>query len=129
MGLYISCAPPPPPQPAGVHIERALNVLVASEQTQHNEPPLPLHWQIGCDAGPIFKQTLLPCVVFGRRDILVASHAVNICITFIRYWINVEDVEPLLYKCYTNCLCLLGWTDSVCRPTLPCKVKIQHLLT
>ena len=34
----------------------------------------------------------------------------NICITFIRCRINVEDVGPTLYKCYTNVLCLLGCT-------------------
>ena len=26
----------------------------------------------------------------------------NICITFMQYWTNVEDVGPTLYKCYTN---------------------------
>ena len=31
-----------------------------------------------------------------------------ICITFVQCWINVEDVGPTLYKCYTNVLCLLG---------------------
>ena len=52
---------------------RALNVhrwLVASQQTQHIEPTLALHWPISCDNGP----TLLQCVVklFVRRDMLVA---------------------------------------------------------
>ena len=32
----------------------------------------------------------------------------NICITFMQCWANVEDVEPTLYKCYANVLCLLG---------------------
>ena len=32
----------------------------------------------------------------------------NICITFIQFWNNVEDVGPTLYKCYTTVLCLLG---------------------
>ena len=32
----------------------------------------------------------------------------NICMTYIQCWINVEDVGPMLYKCYTNDLCLLG---------------------
>ena len=32
----------------------------------------------------------------------------NICITFVQCRPNVEDVEPTLYKCYTNVLCLLG---------------------
>ena len=36
------------------------------------------------------------------------------CITrqtqpFKQCWTNVEDVEPTLYKCYTNILCLLGY--------------------
>ena len=34
----------------------------------------------------------------------------NICITFMQCWSNVEDVEPELYKCYTNVLCVLGFT-------------------
>ena len=32
----------------------------------------------------------------------------NICITFTPRRTNVEDVEPTLYKSYTNVLCLLG---------------------
>ena len=32
----------------------------------------------------------------------------NICITFVQYWTNVEDVEPTLYNCCTNVLRLLG---------------------
>ena len=32
----------------------------------------------------------------------------NICITFVQYWVNVEDVDSTLRKCYTNVLCLLG---------------------
>ena len=34
----------------------------------------------------------------------------NICITFIERRPNVFDVGLTLYKCYTNILCLLGWT-------------------
>ena len=26
----------------------------------------------------------------------------NTCITFVQCWTNVEDVWPMLYKCYTN---------------------------
>ena len=40
MGQYI---PPPPTQPEGVHNKRALNVLVAHRQTQHNQQTLALH--------------------------------------------------------------------------------------
>ena len=32
----------------------------------------------------------------------------NICMTFLQCWVNVKDVEPTLYKCYTNVWCLLG---------------------
>ena len=28
--------------------------------------------------------------------------------TFVQCWPNVENVEPTLYKCYTNVLCLMG---------------------
>ena len=31
----------------------------------------------------------------------------NICITLVQCWINVGDVEPTLYKCYTKVLYLL----------------------
>ena len=30
---------------------------------------------------------------------------------FVQCWTNVEDVGPTLYKCYTNVLCLLGYTS------------------
>ena len=33
----------------------------------------------------------------------------DICITFVQCWINVEDVAPTLYKCYTTILWSLGW--------------------
>ena len=29
-------------------------------------------------------------------------------ITFMQCWTNVEGVEPTLYRCYANGLCLLG---------------------
>ena len=32
----------------------------------------------------------------------------NICMTFVQFWTNVEDVGPTLYECYANVLCLLG---------------------
>ena len=32
----------------------------------------------------------------------------NICITFIQSWTSVEDVAPMLFKCYINVLRLLG---------------------
>ena len=28
--------------------------------------------------------------------------------TFVQCWTNVEDVDPTLYKCYTNVSSLLG---------------------
>ena len=34
------------------------------------------------------------------------------CITSIQCWTDVEDVGSMLYKCYTNVLCLLG----ICLP-------------
>ena len=36
----------------------------------------------------------------------------NICITFIQCRPNVFDVGPILYKCYTNVLCLLGVSSA-----------------
>ena len=43
----------------------------------------------------------------GKSDILI-QQAQNICITFVQCWTNVEDIGPMLYKCYANVLCLLG---------------------
>ena len=34
----------------------------------------------------------------------------NICITFVYHRLNVCDVGPILYKCYTNVWCLLGYS-------------------
>ena len=34
----------------------------------------------------------------------------NFCITFIQSWTNVEDVWPMLHKCYTDVFCLLEMT-------------------
>ena len=39
----------------------------------------------------------------------VSKQTQNICITFKKSLINVEEVGSTLYKCYTNMLCLLGW--------------------
>ena len=107
----------------------ALNVVVASQQTQHNEPTLALHWPIGCDAGPSFGQHCLNVACFVEEICwwLPMQCAQNICITFIQCWTNVENVGPMLNKCYINGVCLLGWTFFVC--ILPYKVKRQHLLT
>ena len=33
------------------------------------------------------------------------------CIRFKQCWTNVEDIEPSLYKCYKNVLCLLGHAE------------------
>ena len=41
-------------------------------------------------------------------NILDVQQTQNICITFIQRRLNVCDVSPTLYKCYTNVLCLLG---------------------
>ena len=29
-------------------------------------------------------------------------------LTFVQWWVTLEDVGPTLYKCYTNVVCLLG---------------------
>ena len=43
-----------------------------------------------------------------RIYIVTAQQTQNICITFIQCWTNVEDVGSMLFKYYTNVLCLLG---------------------
>ena len=37
-----------------------------------------------------------------------SPQTLDICITFVQCWTNVEDVGPTLYKCYANVLCLRG---------------------
>ena len=54
---------------------------------------------------------------------LRAQQTQNIYITCIQFLTNVENVEPTLYKCYINVLCLLGVVsidDATCsvRPLL-----------
>ena len=41
--------------------------------------------------------------------------------TFVQCWPNVKDVEPTLYKCYTNVLCLL---DELYQPD--CDLTLNH---
>ena len=43
---------------------------------------------------------------YANQDI--SSKTQNICITFVQRQPNVFDVGPILYKCYTNMLCLMG---------------------
>ena len=43
-----------------------------------------------------------------RRTSYYSQQTQNICITFVQRRPNVFDA---LYKCYTNVLCLLGWTQ------------------
>ena len=118
-----------PSQTAGVHVEHTLKVLVASQQTQHNDRTLALHWLIGCGAWPAFSQHChnMSCLV-KEIIMLVASNAVNAkhlqSITFIQCWTNVEDAGPTLRECYIIGLCL---AYTVC--TLLCKDKSQHLRT
>ena len=58
------------------------------------------------------------CVALPLVPIKNTQWTQNICITFVQCWINVEDVGPTLYKCYTNVLCSLGmmlaqcWSDT-----------------
>ena len=59
----------------------------------------------------LFCKSRATPVLRGPRVGLYARYAVlskqtqNICITFVQCWINVEDVGPTLYKCYTNVFC------------------------
>ena len=44
---------------------------------------------------------------------MASQQTQNVCITFIQNiviqcWNNVEDIGQMLYKCYTNVVCLLG---------------------
>ena len=50
----------------------------------------------------IHQNNDITCVYVG-----LSQQTKNICITFIQRRLNVFDVGPTLYKCYTNILCLL----------------------
>ena len=54
------------------------------------------------NTGPIISETETRCSCPSPQQ------TQNNCRTFVHCWINVEDVGPMLYKCYTNDLCLLG---------------------
>ena len=56
------------------------------------DPMLVQCWTRCVDGGPTLNQHRVLCI----------------CITFVKYWTNVEAVKPTLYKCYTSVLCLLG---------------------
>ena len=43
-------------------------------------------------------------------SLLPSLHTKNMCIPFVQYWTNGEDVGPTLYKYFTNVLCLLGYS-------------------
>ena len=46
---------------------------------------------------------------WGHNRCIVSQQTQNICITFVQCWTNVEDVGLMLFKCYANVLCLLGY--------------------
>ena len=50
-----------------------------------------------CDAG----------LTLGQR-LVTSQQTQNICITLMQRRRNVLEVDPTLYKCYTDVLCLLG---------------------
>ena len=66
------------------------------------------------ETGYIPRKHILPFAFHVRMRCSIDKYAclspVNtktICITFIQRWTNVFDVDPTLYKYYTNVLCLL----------------------
>ena len=78
-------------------------------------------WSLAC------KQT--DCITAGIWKLLDPKslywHSVNTkhLYDFMQCWINVENVGPTLYKCYTNVLCLLG-----CRRTFSQTLYIYSML-
>ena len=54
----------------------------------------------------------------------------NIGITFVQRRPNVFDVCPTLYTCYTNVLCLLGFSLRIfCKNAGSKVVRMEHVLT
>ena len=68
---------------------------------------LSVPWEI-CENVDINLANVKQKRVYDPPKLSLAQQTQNICITFIQCWINVGDVEPTLYKYYTNILCLLG---------------------
>ena len=50
--------------------------------------------------------------------IQISKETQNTCITFVQRWPNVFDVGPILYKCYTSVLCLLGYVRLIVKITI-----------
>ena len=61
-----------------------------------------------------------------RLSVYAALPGQNICITFMQRRLNVFDVGPTLYKCYTNVLCLLG-KYCTCKDTAPLRRKARDI--
>ena len=49
------------------------------------------------------------CVEIKQAGNPASQQTQNICIAFVQRKANVFDVDPTLYKCYTNALCMLGY--------------------
>ena len=54
-----------------------------------------------------------------------AQQTQNICITFLQFWTNVEDVWQTLYKFYANVLCLLGAVKNLGGQVRKIKINAQ----
>ena len=65
------------------------------------------------DAKPTFNRHWLVIATSSKQyqTSCYSQQTQNFCITFIQRRPNVFDVGPTLYKCYTNLLRLLGWTQ------------------
>ena len=79
------------------------NIETQYQQTRYTETMLFQRWPTIFHAAPTLKQHCFNVCWDGA-----SQQIQNICITFIPRRPNVSDVDPTLYKCYTNVLCLLG---------------------
>ena len=46
--------------------------------------------------------------LWNNKSYVTSPSTYNICRGIIQCWSNIEDVGPMLNKCYTNVVCLLG---------------------
>ena len=56
--------------------------------------------------------TLGECFLGQSQRLAHSQQTQNICITFVQRQPNVCDIDPTLYKCHTNVLCLLGCNNG-----------------
>ena len=103
-------------------VQSIMPVLPACRYRQH-EVLTRTEWiQAGTsDVSPTFNRHWLVITASSIKQYQFSCYSQqtqNICITFVQRRLNVFDVVPTLYTCYTNVFCLLCWTQPNKHETL-----------